>query len=152
MTRPNRSTKPEGKSSADGREAEPFILLTGSRHEEQFRIDVDGKPIFLSCVCFIALVDLVYARIQRNSGFRRIAKSTVHRLRKALGGAGSRLIETGSGQEYRLAIPKDKIGEGVRVTPCFFELADPELGIVAEAQAAVLRKTCTPCDLRETET
>jgi hypothetical protein len=130
------------------------IILTGSRRDDRFRIDVGDEAVFLPCASFITLIDLIYARIISESGFVRVPRATIHRLRKAIDqrvgvGAGKQLIETGCVQEYRLTIAKAKIAERVGVTRCFFELVD--LHVVTNAQAEILRRTCPPCILRETE-
>jgi hypothetical protein len=124
------------------------ILLTGSRHDDHFRVEIDGEAVILSCGSFIVLVDLVCAKIDSDSGWLHVSRSAIHRLRKSLGaGAGKRLIENGCGEEYRLTISKSRIGKCVGVTTCFFEL--PSRDIVAEVQAETLRISCRACILRE---
>ena len=162
--RPRRSDKPswDGKPHAPPRRhskkkdpvAGAFILLTGSRRDDHFRIDVGDDTVFLPCASFSTLIDLIYARITSESGFIHMPRGTIHRLRNALDecvgpGAGKQLIETGCVQEYRLTIAKARIAERVGVTHCFFELVD--LHVVATEEAETLRKTCSPCILRETE-
>jgi hypothetical protein len=160
---PRRSDKPswDGKPHAlPGRHSNKkdpvagvFILLTGSRHDDHFRIDVGDDAVFLPCASFSTLIDLIYARITSESGFIHVPRATIHRLRKAIDerigpGAGKQLIETGCVQEYRLTIAKAKITDRVGVTHCFFELVD--LHVVTPEEAETLRKTCPPCILRET--
>jgi hypothetical protein len=162
--RPRRSDKPAwaGKPHVPSRRrsktkdhvAGASIILTGSRRDDHFRIDVGDDAVFLPCASFNTLIDLVCARITSESGFVHVPRATIHRLRKAIdqwvgAGAGKQLIETGCVQEYRLAIAKAKIAERVGVTRCFFELT--ALHIVTCEQAETLRKTCPPCFLRETE-
>jgi len=126
------------------------IVLTGRRHKNHFRVDIDGEAVILSCASFIVLVDLVYARIDSASSWLQVSRSAIHRLRKSLGaGAGKRLIENGCGEEYRLTIPKSKMSKCIGVTRCFFELSSRD--IVAEPQAEILRKGCRVCILRETD-
>jgi hypothetical protein len=131
-----------------------FILLTGSRRDDHFRIDVGDEAVFLPCASFSTLIDLIYARITSESGFIQVPRGTIHRLRKAIDecvgpGAGKQLIETGCVQEYRFTIPKAKIAERVGVTHCFFELVD--LHVVTPEESETLRLTCPPCGLRENE-
>jgi hypothetical protein len=162
--RPRRSDKHswDGKPHAPPRRhsnkkdpvAGVFIILTGSRRDDHFRIDVGDDAVFLPCASFSTLIDLIYARITSESGFIHVPRGTIHRLRKAIDecvgpGAGKQLIETGCVQEYRLTIAKAKIAERVGVTHCFFELVD--LHVVTTEEAETLRKTCSLCILRETE-
>ena len=120
-----------------------LIVLTGSRRDDHFRVDVNGKPVLLTFACIAALVDLICARVRSDSGFLTSARSTIYRLRKAMdanAGAGKRLIETGSGEEYRLTIPKAELPTRVGVTACFFDLVARNL--ITEEQAEILRKHC----------
>jgi hypothetical protein len=129
-----------------------LIVLTGSRNDDHFRVDVDGKPSFLPYASLGVLVDLICARVQTDSGFIDSGRSTIYRLRKALdanAGAGKRLIETGSGEEYRLTIPKAELHTRVGVTACFFDLVARNL--FTKGQAEVLREHCQRCPLRDTE-
>jgi hypothetical protein len=161
---PRRSDKPswDGKPHAPPRRhsnkkdpvAGIFIILTGGRRDDHFRIDVGDDAVFLPCASFSTLIDLIYARITSESGFINVPRGTIHRLRKAIDecvgpGTGKKLIETGCVQEYRLTIAKAKIAERVGVTHCFFELVD--LHVVTTEEAETLRKTCSQCILRETE-
>lgn len=146
MSVPNRSPRSKQSRRTKPRCESPSIALTGSRNDDHFRVDVNGKPAFLPYASFSALVDLICARIQSESGFIGIARNTIYRLRRALdcnGGAGKQLIETGSGQEYRLTIQKSELRARVCVTSCFFDLVDRNL--FTEEQAAVLRKHCRQC-------
>ena len=95
----------------------------------------------------LAFVEFIVARIQRDTGYLRRSRSTVGRLRSELGAAARKLIETGSGAEYRLAISKAHIGERISVTACFFELVG--LGLISEINAEILRKTCPLCERPE---
>ena len=128
------------------------LVFTGSRRDDLYRIEVAGRAVWLPCASMGIVVDLVIAGIQTESGLIPCCKTAICRLRQALdeqlgAGAGQRWIETGGGQEYRLAIPKSKIGEQVGVTACFFELVG--LRMVSEKDAETLRKTCRPCTLLE---
>jgi hypothetical protein len=144
MNRPHLKNLPKKETTSD-----LAVVLTGSRHDNHFRVDIDGEAVILSCACFIVLVDLVFARIDSGSGWLQVSRSAIHRLRKSLGGgAGKRLIENGCGEEYRLTIPRPKMSKCVGVTKCFFELQSRD--IVDEAQAGILRKSCRACILRET--
>jgi hypothetical protein len=141
--------RPQPLKNAPKKESGVSILLTGRRHDDHFRVDVDGTPIWLPCASFKSLVLLVHACVRSDSGLTHIPRLTIHRLRKALGAAGKQLIHTGSGEEYRLAISKSKIAARVGVTPCFVELVP--LHVIIKDQAASLRKACRPCILRETD-
>ncbi len=116
------------------------FVFTGRRRDDHFRVDVDGALVWLPCASFKALVNLVIARIRSETGLATISRVTIHRLRKALGTRGKLLIVTGSGEEYRLTIPKTKIADHVRVAPCFFELE--ERRIIPKEDAELLRKVC----------
>jgi hypothetical protein len=95
----------------------------------------------------------VCARVETDSGLVRIECLAIHRLRGALDkarrGLGKRLIVTGIGEEYRLAIPKGKMRQRVGIAPCFWDLV--RLKLVTEAQATILRKGCRKSKLRELE-
>jgi hypothetical protein len=122
------------------------ILLTGRRQDDRFRIDVRGTPIWLPCASFQSVVGLALASIQTQSGLIPVPRLTIHRLRKAFP-AGKQLIRTGSGEEYRLTIPKSKIRARIGVSDCFFELVARR--VITKDQAETLRNACRPCILRE---
>jgi hypothetical protein len=125
-----------------------IIVLTGSRHEDQYRVDVNGKPVWLQHASFLALVDLVAASIESESGCLPLERSTVYRLRKALGAhVGKKLIERAGDRRYRLTIPKTKVAQQVGVTPCLFELGAE--GDPREERAEMLRRHCRACVLSE---
>jgi hypothetical protein len=127
-----------------------LIVLTGSRHDDHFRVLLDGKATMLPYASFSVLVELICARVLSDSGFLASARSTIYRLRKTLEsnvGIGRPLIETGSGEEYRLAIPKSELRKRVGVTSCFFDLVARNL--ITKEQAEILRKHCRQCKLRE---
>jgi hypothetical protein len=140
---PKRSPQERLKPTPRGRF---LIALTGSRHEDHFRVDVNGKPASLPYASFSALVSLVCARAQSESGFISIARSTIYRLRKALDAnakAGKSLIETGSGEEYRLTIPKAKLRASVCVASGFFDLV--ERNLITKEHGEILRLHCRRC-------
>ena len=126
---------------------EPDVILTGNRGRKQYRVDVDGQSLWLSCASLIALVDLLCARIQSDAGYRELTRSTVHRLRQDLGEVGRNLIETGDGCEYRIAIPKAKIRDRVSLSPSFFKLVG--LAVLSQEQADTLRKACGVSEIEE---
>jgi hypothetical protein len=97
---------------------------------------------------FQSLVALAHASIQTQSGLIPIPRLTIHRLRKAFP-AGKQLIRTGSGEEYRLTIPKSKIRARIGVTRCFFELVARH--VITKDQAETLRQACRQCILRESD-
>jgi hypothetical protein len=120
-----------------------LIVLTGSRHDDHFRVLLDGKASMLPYASFSVIVELICARVLSDSGFLATARSTIYRLRKTLQstvGVGKRLIETGSGEEYRLTIPKSELQARVGATSCFFDLVARNL--ITEKQAEILRKYC----------
>jgi hypothetical protein len=116
------------------------IVFTGRRLDDHFRVDVNGDSVWLPGASFKALVKLVVARIRSESGFATISRLTIHRLRKSLGTCGKQLIVIGSGEEYRMTIPKTKIADRVSVAPCFLELE--ERRIVPKEDLELLRKVC----------
>ena len=87
------------------------FVFTGQRRDGHFRVDVAGKPVWLPCASFKTLAKLAVALIRTDSGLAAIDRLTIHRLRKSLGKHGKELIAIGSGEEYRLTIPKTKIAE-----------------------------------------
>ena len=130
------------------------ILITGTRVGDQFRVAVRGVAISLTFGSFKALIDLTMARANGDSGFVQIEKMTIRRLRAALDkflgdGVGKTLIETGSGEEYRLAIPKSKLRARVRLTACFFELA--KIGLISEDDSEAMRRACGKCSRKLAE-
>jgi hypothetical protein len=148
----NEQKGPAGKrareKNAPTKKSAVCVLLTGRRQDDRFRIDVHGTPIWLSCASFQSLVALAHASIQTQSGLIPIPRLTIHRLRKAFP-AGKQLIRTGSGEEYRLTIPKSKIRARIGVTRCFFELVARH--VITKDQAETLRQACRQCILRESD-
>jgi hypothetical protein len=121
------------------------IAFTGIRAQNHYSVGVGGKSIALTYGSLKALMELVLARSSPGSGFARFDKMTIARLRAvlvcALGdGAGKVLIETGSGEEYRLAIPRKQLRARVLVSDCFFELI--EINVVRKDEADALRRVC----------
>jgi hypothetical protein len=138
---------PANSPSRDDR-AEPFlVVLTGQRRRDYFRVDVDGAPIWLPGASFKALVKLIVARLNTESGLATIARQTIHRLRTTLGERGHELIVLGSGEEYCLSISSGKMAESVKVAPCFFELVGRR--IVTMEDAELVRKACPGCSLAD---
>jgi hypothetical protein len=129
-------------------------LITGARVGDHFRVAVGKSAISLTFASIKALIDLTIARANGHSGFARMEKMTIRRLRaavdKQLGdGVGKALIETGSGEEYRLAIPKSKLRARVRLTACFFELAG--IGVISEVDSELMGRICGRCSRKLAE-
>ncbi|MBI2804799.1 MAG: hypothetical protein HYX68_07430 [Planctomycetes bacterium] len=119
--------------------------MTGERHDDRIRIDLDGAPVWLAVGSLETLVELLVARINLESGYLPVHPVAIHRLRRARDkvggdGYGKHLIPTGAKAEYRLTIPRAEFGERVGVTPCFSELA--ELKIISAEQLQVIQTTC----------
>src|SRR5262245_27419696 len=124
------------------------ITVTGTRVGDLFRVALRGASISLTFNSFEALINLTIARANGGSGFVEIKKMTIRRLRAAIDrslgdGVGKTLIETGSGEEYRLAIPKKNLRKRVRLTACFFELS--KIGLLSEADSEAMRRACGKC-------
>jgi hypothetical protein len=122
---PSRSNSARGKSGASLKKRqgalergmrplvkrpESEIVFTGDRHNRHFLVLIRGKKAYLSFNLLGALVDLVVARVTRPHAFVKLPRLAVHRLRRLIdyklhSGVGARLIETGAGEEYRLAVP-----------------------------------------------
>jgi hypothetical protein len=144
-SRPTRM-KPLKSSSKNGHlVVTPTLTLTGNRRENRFEIYLLGRPLELTCSTFKALVDLVIARGAPGNGYVRAERISIHRLREAMDiavalGTGKSLIETGSGEEYRLTIPRDELSSQIVLTPCFVELDN--LNILTTQQVTRLRGLC----------
>ena len=122
--------------------AEFSITFTGDRRKDRFRIHIRGKPVDLSGGALNLLVDLAVARGQPGPGYVQASRVDVCRLRRLLDkdvqpGTGRALVETGTGEEYRLTIPRDRLKDLVAVTPCFFDLV--QLQVVTDRQAGFLK-------------
>src|SRR5204863_237424 len=88
-------------------------------------------------------IDFILARAEDNSGFLAAGAAAVNRLRKAVdracgSGVASAIIATGSGQEYRLGIPRELLRYRVYITDCFFELVGRN--VITEKAAEKMRK------------
>jgi hypothetical protein len=121
---------------------QPALKLTGDRRNDRFRICLYGRPAELTGSSVYILVELILARADSETGFVPLSPVEVHRLRRALddaGGAGSgkRLIETGAGEEYRLALAPEELAEQVVLEASFFELT--RMGVLTGAQAGRLQ-------------
>lgn len=123
----------------------PTLIFTGERHEGHYQVVVKSQNVMLPPACLQALLKLVLARAGPGTGFVRLKRLTVFRLRKALAtavgpGAGQSLIETGGTQEYRLTIARHQLAAELASTPSFAELVD--LNVVAKQQAVMLKGVC----------
>ena len=126
------------------------LVFTGRRRDDRFRVYFNGKPTELTPRSLMVLIDLVLAHGKPGSAFISMPKMTIYRLRWELGrGAGKKLVETGSGAEYRLAIPSNELQGCVALTPCFFELIG--VGVVSKDEAELLVRLCRLCDQAEAD-
>lgn len=118
----------------------PTIRLTGERRDEHFQVDVLGKTMQLTHGLLEALIELVIACGGPTRGFVPISRVTIRRLRRALEGAdrlaAKGLVETGCAEEYRLAIPKERLRQEIAVDSSFFELV--KINAVSQEQAEQL--------------
>lgn len=141
---------------ADEDSAELSITFTGDRRGDHFRVYVHGRPVELTANAVSLFVELVAARGHSGPGYVQASSVEVCRLRRSLDqaiapGTGKALIETGSGQEYRLTIPRAQIGHQVEITTCFFELV--ELGVISGLQAEALKRLARlPCAIQDRQT
>lgn len=122
-----------------------MITLTGERQAGRFFPLIEGKPASLTKGQLKLLVSMILACGRPGDGFVRATTVAIARLRQALDaaagpGTGHRLIETGNGPEYRLAIDREKIRSAIAIHPWFFELERPGLFTKTDMQA--LRKMC----------
>ena len=123
------------------------ILFTGERHNNHFEVCVLGRKVLLSLAMLRTLVDLLIARANTEIGFLAQSPVTSRRLRRTIDqavkpGTGKSLIETGSGQEYRIALARETVDEAVMTAPGFFELVS--LKVISSQQAAQLRRITKP--------
>lgn len=89
------------------------LTLTGECDRRRTLVLVAGRQAWLSERPFEALCRLAAARLD-GAGFRREAPLTIRRLRETFDlvggeGTGARLIETGAGGRYRLALEASSI-------------------------------------------
>jgi hypothetical protein len=120
----------------------PTITFNGDRHNGHFEVRILGRTTLLPCALFRTLIDLVIARAETETGFLPENPVTIRRLRQAIDqavkpGTGKTLIETGSGEEYRLTIPKEEILQEVAFERGFFELEG--LKVITKLQADSIR-------------
>lgn len=118
----------------------PDVLgLSGYRRTQGQRrqthlIALRGQPVELTNAPFVLLLDLVRACVETRTGYLGLSPGdepewfhlAIHRLRRQIDGflgpgAGAKLVQTGVGCEYRLAISPDDIG----FDPSFRELPRP---------------------------
>ena len=128
-------------------EGPPPLTLTGERADGHVLVRVHGLPLPVSFSPFALLVRLILARGTTATGFVRDA-DTVHpvavwRLRQAVDGvagpgAGKRLVQTGAGEEYRLAVP----AAAVALEPSCADLVP--LRFLTAEQLEALRRVCGP--------
>jgi hypothetical protein len=122
-----------------------MIQLSGERAHNRYHLEVNTAVVKVTHSALRTLVRLVIARGVTGTGFLSAPPATVHRLRQAVDRvsqrpASSSLIETGCRQEYRLAIPREELGQRVVLRPDFFELED--LGVLTKDQGLQLRQFC----------
>ena len=107
--------------------AKSVIRFTGQRRNRRHLVNIRGKDVWMSNALLSTLCDLLLARIRSASGFARIPRMTIYRLRKVISSATGRacdgLIETGAEDEYRLL---DDMTD-VRFDESFLELRDKSL-------------------------
>src|SRR5438132_349198 len=65
----------------------PAFLFTGLRHNNRYRLDVDGQTVWLPRSSLQILLKLVLARGSSESGFVRADGRYIHRLRHQLAAA-----------------------------------------------------------------
>jgi hypothetical protein len=114
MKRSKKSKKPPGKKSAQTGPRTPNLVLTGERRNRRFRVDVGGRPAWLSAQVFEALCLLAHARHTESDGFVELDPNVVFRMRRAIAKvtglrAAKELIVTGSTTEYALSAPASEI-------------------------------------------
>jgi hypothetical protein len=128
--------------------AQPALTFTGERRNRRLLVRIHAKSLWVSYGPFCGLVRLVLARGQTQSGFVTdpdvLYPVAVYRLRRAIDeavepGAGTTLIETGLGAEYRLAVPITDVA----LAPDFLEIAG--VGVLAADELANLQGLCGPC-------
>ncbi len=128
----------------------PIIIFTGERHDNHYEVLVHGKKVYLSYTTLNALIVLVIARAGAQPGFLSANPVTINRLRQAMDravapGTGKRLIETGSGCEYRLTFGRHEMRSQVRVEPLFSDL-EP-LKVVSRERAKNLLRVLSSAEI-----
>jgi hypothetical protein len=124
------------------------IILTGRRLDDHFIVACHGTSTSLTLEALRALIKLILACPNEDSGTASVPRNTIYRLRKAINqalgrGVAERLIETGFGQECLLAIPPKELKSQVLVTPRFLGMV--RLKVLSQADADRLRELCGPC-------
>jgi hypothetical protein len=122
-----------------------IIVFTGERRNKRHLVRVYDRALMLTGGEMGLLVRLVLARGTTPAGFLAERPLAIHRLRQKCAGASGRdgkpaLIETGCGQEYRLALEREELPARIAIEPGFFELVD--LGVLTKGQAGALRRQC----------
>jgi hypothetical protein len=120
----------------------PVLVLTGERSNRRVFVRLYGKQVKLTYSQFVVLARLVIARGTTPTGFIKDAEGVypvaVWRLRTAIDQglgreAGQSLVETGTGEEYRLGIP---------ITHVALEPSCSELVRIAVGGASAHLPTC----------
>jgi hypothetical protein len=132
-------------ASAPRPDPEPTLLLTGGRLNNRYIVGLAGRAVPLTYTYYNVFTDLLDAqRDPKASGFassrvypmiNRVAICRVRRvIDETLGkGAGMELIQSGSGEEYKLNVPPDQIA----IDPSFPELV--ALKVITPEQLADLQ-------------
>ena len=124
---------------------ETLLVLTGERQQGRYGVQVQGGVVPLTYGNLTALLDLLVARGSSEAGFWPVDRLVIARLRTAIDagagpGVGATLIETGCGEEYRLAIPAEQLATRVLISPGFWEMA--QRGVLTQERCELLRKIC----------
>lgn len=115
-----------GESGRGVREGLPRLVVTGERLRRRHLVVVDGERVWLPPGIFALVCRLVRARCTTRTGFSAESPLNVYRLRAYLLNASRALdgmVETGDGEEYRLAPSAEELSASEDVA----ELAVPEL-------------------------
>ncbi len=127
------------------------ITFTGERRKNHYRVLFYGLETELTGTALNLLTELVLARADTETGYVQARPLDIYRLRRSMDtarrGIGNQLIDTGGGEEYRLAIPFDKLASEVAVTVCFLELID--LKIVSRLTAEKLSAVCGRAEIEK---
>ncbi len=136
-----KSTHSERRQATKKSDApKPAMILTGQRRKRRHLVLIRDHEVWLRLEEFTPLCILIKALLEGGTGHAPWPRRPVSLLRHAIDGgtkqpgSGELLIETGSGEEFRLTLSADQIA----FDPSFRELAGH--GFIAESVHAFLCK------------
>jgi hypothetical protein len=148
---------PDGELAGTIAEFTPAVAITGLISRGKYLVHLNARVVKLSNILFVALCDLVLARIKTSEGRtglpsldgdRNRSQVTIHRLRRAIdaeigAGAGEAIIVPVGRGEYQLNVTREAILVHERIAelaPCHLSEKIVKDLLVAAADRGLLCK------------